>query len=40
VIFRAEGALAPDSLARAVIALWDADAAELNGRVVDLAPAA
>lgn len=40
VIFRAEGALAPDPLARAVIALWDADAAELNGRVVELAPAA
>ncbi|MDT0158337.1 SDR family NAD(P)-dependent oxidoreductase [Microbacterium sp. ARD32] len=36
VVFRAVGALDPDELARAVVGLWDADAAGLNGRVVDL----
>lgn len=36
VIFRAK-ALDPDALAPAVLALWDADAADLNDRIVDLA---
>ncbi len=36
VVFRAK-ALAPAALATAVLALWDADAAELNDRVIDLA---
>jgi len=36
VIFRAKGALDPQSLARAVVALWDADAADLNDTVIDL----
>ncbi|KDA07016.1 alcohol dehydrogenase [Microbacterium sp. CH12i] len=35
VIFRAK-ALDPESLAAAVVALWDADATALNDRVVDL----
>ncbi|GAA3940350.1 SDR family NAD(P)-dependent oxidoreductase [Microbacterium soli] len=33
VILRAEGALDPDALARAVIGLWDADATESNGTI-------
>ncbi|MGX1792767.1 SDR family NAD(P)-dependent oxidoreductase [Microbacterium sp. NPDC055312] len=37
VIFRTEGALQPDALSRAVVALWDRDAAELNDTVVALA---
>lgn len=36
VIFRAK-ALDPDALAPAVLALWSADAAELNDRIIDLA---
>ncbi|MFF3027223.1 SDR family oxidoreductase [Microbacterium sp. NPDC057944] len=36
VVFRAK-ALDPAALATAVLALWDADAAELNDRVIDLA---
>ncbi|MGM7671512.1 SDR family oxidoreductase [Microbacterium sp. A93] len=36
VIFRAK-ALDPESLARAVVSLWAAEAAELNDRVIDLA---
>ena len=35
VVFRAK-ALEPDALAAAVIALWDADAADLNDRIIDL----
>ncbi|MEV8220342.1 SDR family NAD(P)-dependent oxidoreductase [Microbacterium sp. NPDC077391] len=35
-VFRAEGALQPDALARAVVALWDRDAAELNDTVIAL----
>lgn len=33
VIFRAEGALQPDGLARAVVALWDEEATALNDSV-------
>jgi NAD(P)-dependent dehydrogenase (short-subunit alcohol dehydrogenase family) len=36
VVFRAK-ALDPAALATAVLALWDADAADLNDRVIDLA---
>lgn len=36
VIFRAKVALDSQSLARAVVALWDADAADLNDTVIDL----
>lgn len=36
VIFRVEGGLQADALARAVVALWDADAAELNDTVIEL----
>lgn len=36
VVFRAK-ALDPATLAPAVLALWDADAAELNDRIIDLA---
>lgn len=36
VIFRAK-ALDPDAVGPAVLALWDADAADLNDRIVDLA---
>ncbi|WP_223622259.1 SDR family oxidoreductase [Microbacterium sp. EST19A] len=36
VVFRAK-ALDPASLAPAVLALWDTDAAELNDRIIDLA---
>lgn len=35
VVFRAKS-LEPSSLARAVLGLWDADAAELNDRIIDL----
>lgn len=35
-IFRADGALRPDALAHAVIALWDRDAAALNDTVITL----
>lgn len=35
VVFRVK-ALDPDSLAPALIALWDADAADLNDRIIDL----
>lgn len=35
VVFRAK-ALDPEALASAVVALWDADAASLNDRVIDL----
>lgn len=35
IVFRAK-ALAPEALAAAVLALWDADAADLNDRVLDL----
>lgn len=35
-VFRAEGALQPDALARAVVALWDRDATELNDTVIAL----
>lgn len=35
IVFRAK-ALEPDALAAAVLGLWDADAAELNDRVIDL----
>lgn len=35
VVFRAK-ALDPDAFASAVVALWDADATELNDRVIDL----
>jgi hypothetical protein len=35
VVFRAT-ALDPDSLAGAVLGLWDADAAALNDRVIEL----
>ena len=35
VVFRAK-ALEPEALAAAVVGLWDADAAELNDRVIDL----
>ncbi|MBO0981633.1 SDR family oxidoreductase [Microbacterium sp. SD291] len=37
VVFRAK-ALGPESLASAVLGLWDADAAELNDRIIDLEP--
>lgn len=36
IIFRAKGALEPAELARAVVGLWDQDAAELNDRVITL----
>ena len=36
VVFRAEGALQADALSRAVIALWDRDAAALNDTVIAL----
>lgn len=36
VVFRAKGALEPEALARAVVALWDADATELNDTVIGL----
>lgn len=36
VIFRAEGALKPEALARAVVGLWEQDAADLNDTVVTL----
>lgn len=36
IIFRAKGALEPAELARAVVELWDQDAAELNDRVITL----
>ncbi|MGW9627492.1 SDR family NAD(P)-dependent oxidoreductase [Microbacterium sp. NPDC055521] len=36
VIFRAEGALQPDALSRAVVALWDRDAPDLNDTVITL----
>lgn len=36
VILRADGGLDAASLARAVLTLWDADAADLNDRVIDL----
>jgi len=36
VVFRAKGALDPDALARAVVGLWDADAAELNDSIIAL----
>ncbi|MFS2242160.1 SDR family NAD(P)-dependent oxidoreductase [Microbacterium sp. OR16] len=36
VVFRAEGALQADALSRAVVALWDEDAAELNDTVIAL----
>ncbi|UNK71581.1 SDR family oxidoreductase [Microbacterium sp. H1-D42] len=35
-VFRAKGALDPAALARAVVALWDQDATELNDRVITL----
>ena len=34
VVFRAKGALDPSALARAVVALWDREAAELNDQVI------
>lgn len=36
VVFRAEGALQADALSRAVVALWDRDAAALNDTVIAL----
>lgn len=36
VVFRADGALDADALARAVVSLWDSDAAELNDRILVL----
>ena len=36
VVFRAEGALQADALSRAVVALWDEDAAALNDTVIAL----
>lgn len=36
VIFRADGGLDADALARAVVGLWDADAARLNDTVIEL----
>lgn len=36
VIFRVKGGLDPATLAPAIVALWDADAAELNDTVIDL----
>ncbi|PYD01626.1 SDR family NAD(P)-dependent oxidoreductase [Microbacterium esteraromaticum] len=36
VVFRAEGALQADALSRAVVALWDQDAAALNDTVIAL----
>ena len=36
VVFRVKGALEPATLASAVVELWDADAADLNDRVIDL----
>ncbi|MGB3730477.1 SDR family NAD(P)-dependent oxidoreductase [Microbacterium sp.] len=36
VVLRAEGGLDADSLARAVVGLWDAPASELNASVIDL----
>ena len=36
VVFRAEGALQADALSRAVVALWDEDAAALNDTVIGL----
>ncbi|WP_298865945.1 SDR family oxidoreductase [uncultured Microbacterium sp.] len=39
VILRVEGGLDPDSLARAVVGLWDAPASELNASVVELTAA-
>lgn len=36
VVFRAEGALQADAVSRAVIALWDRDAAALNDTVIAL----
>ena len=34
VVFRAKGGLDAQALARAVVALWEADAAELNDTVI------
>jgi NAD(P)-dependent dehydrogenase (short-subunit alcohol dehydrogenase family) len=36
VVFRAKGGLDAEALARAVVALWDADATELNDTVIGL----
>src|SRR5690606_28206457 len=36
VVFRADGALDAEALARAVVSLWDSDAAELNDRIMVL----
>ncbi|BDZ40551.1 SDR family NAD(P)-dependent oxidoreductase [Microbacterium suwonense] len=36
VVFRADGGLDADALARAVVGLWDADAAELNDQTITL----
>ncbi|MDQ0615492.1 NADP-dependent 3-hydroxy acid dehydrogenase YdfG [Microbacterium sp. W4I4] len=36
VVFRAKGALEPEALARAVVSLWDSDAADLNDTVIAL----
>lgn len=36
VVFRAKGGLDADALARAVVSLWDADAADLNDTVIGL----
>ncbi|UJP10229.1 SDR family NAD(P)-dependent oxidoreductase [Microbacterium sp. KUDC0406] len=40
VVFRAKGALEPDLLASAVVALWKPHAEDINDRIVELAPAA
>lgn len=36
IVFRAKGALNPEALARAIVGLWDADAAELNDRIIGI----
>ncbi|HTN55363.1 MAG TPA: SDR family NAD(P)-dependent oxidoreductase [Microbacterium sp.] len=36
VVFRAKGALNPEALAGAIVGLWDADAAELNDRIIGI----